>query len=162
MIVGDFNAHNPVWESDKVTDKDKVVKDVLSNLNLCILKDGSNTYLHPGLLLLLLHWLNKRWLFFTLRFPFDCTWRITWKWLFPYQCWREWYRKNRLYRKLETLKGRLTLFESLCLKNISGREFECKSDPIQKLTESLFSFANKCTRYFSSKRIKKTAMVYYR
>ena len=49
MIVGDFNAHNPVWESDKVTHKDKVVKDVLSNLNLCIPNDGSNTYfLHPG------------------------------------------------------------------------------------------------------------------
>ena len=148
MSVGDFNAHNPVWESDKVTDRDKVVKDVLSNLNLCILYIFTS-----GLFLLLLHWLNKRRLFFTLRFPFDCTWRIAWKWLFLYHCWREWYSKNRLYRKLETLKGRLALFESLCLKNISGREFECKSDPIQKLTESLFSFANKCTRYFSSKRI---------
>ena len=48
MIVGDFNAYNPVLESDKVTDKDKVVKDVLSNLNLCILNDGSNTYLQTG------------------------------------------------------------------------------------------------------------------
>ena len=47
MIVGDFNAHNPVWESDKVTHKDKVVKDVLSNLNLSILNDGSNTW-YPG------------------------------------------------------------------------------------------------------------------
>ena len=39
---------NPLWGSDKVTDKGKVVEDVLSNLNLCILNDGSNTYLHPG------------------------------------------------------------------------------------------------------------------
>ena len=48
MIMCDFNAHNPLWGSDKVTDKDKIVKDVLSNLNLCILNDGLNTYLHPG------------------------------------------------------------------------------------------------------------------
>ena len=50
MIMGDFNAHNPLWGSDKVTDKTKIVEDVLSNLNLnlCILNDGSNTNLHPG------------------------------------------------------------------------------------------------------------------
>ena len=48
MIVGDFNAHNPLWGSDKVAEKGKVVEDLLSNLNFCILNDGSNTYLHPG------------------------------------------------------------------------------------------------------------------
>ena len=49
MIMGDFHAHNTLCGSDKVTDKGKVVEDVLSNLNLCILNDGSNTYLHPGI-----------------------------------------------------------------------------------------------------------------
>ena len=48
MIMGDFNAHNPLWGSDNVTDKGKIVENALSNLNLCILNDGSNTYLHPG------------------------------------------------------------------------------------------------------------------
>ena len=48
MIMGDFNAHNPLWGSDNVTDIGKIVEDALSNLNLCILNDGSNTYLHPG------------------------------------------------------------------------------------------------------------------
>ena len=48
LIVGDSNANSSLWGSDKVTDKGKVVEDVLSNLNLCILNDGSNTYLHPG------------------------------------------------------------------------------------------------------------------
>ena len=46
MIVGDFNAHNPLSGSDKVTDNGKVVEDVLSNLNLCNVNDGSSTYLH--------------------------------------------------------------------------------------------------------------------
>ena len=49
MIVGDFNAHHPLWGSNKVIEKAKLSKmHVLSNLNLCILNDGSNTYLHPG------------------------------------------------------------------------------------------------------------------
>ena len=54
-------------------------------------------------------------------------------------------------------KGDWTLFESLCLKNISSREFECQSDPIQKFTESFISIANQCIpkSSTSSKRIKK-------
>ena len=48
MIMDDFNAHNPLWGSDKLTDNVKIVEDVLSNINLCILNDGSNTYLQPG------------------------------------------------------------------------------------------------------------------
>ena len=48
MIEGDFNAHNPLWGSDKVIDKGKIVKDILSKFNLCILNDGSNTYLQTG------------------------------------------------------------------------------------------------------------------
>ena len=46
--MGDSNANSSLWESDKVTDKGKVVEDVQSNLNLCILNDGSNKYLHAG------------------------------------------------------------------------------------------------------------------
>ena len=48
--MGDLNAHNPQWGSDKITDKGKKIEDVILHLNLCILNDGSNTYLHvhPG------------------------------------------------------------------------------------------------------------------
>ena len=75
MIMCDFNAHNPLWGSDKVTDKDKIVKDVLSNLNLCILNDGSNTFT-PGQWLLFLHWLNNSRPFLSFRFTLVCTWRF--------------------------------------------------------------------------------------
>jgi hypothetical protein len=46
--MGDFNAHNPLWGSDKMSDKGKKLEDAISRHNLCILKDGSRTYLHPG------------------------------------------------------------------------------------------------------------------
>ena len=59
--MGDFNAHNPLWGSNKVTDKGKVVEDVLSYLNLCIQYDiyiremVFTTIVDPSLLLDL-HW----------------------------------------------------------------------------------------------------------
>ena len=48
MIMGDFNAQNLLWDSDKITDKGRKIEDVTSHVNFCILNDGSNTYLHPG------------------------------------------------------------------------------------------------------------------
>ena len=48
IIVDDFNAHNPLLGGDKVIGKGKIVEDVISYHNLCILNDGSNTYSHPG------------------------------------------------------------------------------------------------------------------
>lgn len=48
ISIGDVNANNPLRGSDKVIDKGILVKDVLSYLNLYILNDGSNTYLHSG------------------------------------------------------------------------------------------------------------------
>jgi hypothetical protein len=46
--MGDFNGHNPLWGSDKLTDKGKKLEDFANQNNLCILNDGLNTYLHPG------------------------------------------------------------------------------------------------------------------
>jgi hypothetical protein len=48
IIMGDFNSHNPLWGSDKLTDKGKKLEHFANQNNLCILYDGSNTYLHPG------------------------------------------------------------------------------------------------------------------
>ena len=48
IIMGDFNGHNPLWGSDYLTDKGKKLEDFANQNNLCILNDGSNTYLHPG------------------------------------------------------------------------------------------------------------------
>jgi hypothetical protein len=48
LLMEDFNAHNPLWGSDKMSDKGKKLKDAVSHHNLCILNDGSITYLHPG------------------------------------------------------------------------------------------------------------------
>ena len=48
ILMGDFNSHNPLWGSATLTGRGKRVEDFLANHALCILNDGSSTYLHPG------------------------------------------------------------------------------------------------------------------
>ena len=48
MLIGDFNAHNPLWGSVALNDKGKKIEDFLSKESLCIFNDGSSTFLHSG------------------------------------------------------------------------------------------------------------------
>ena len=48
ILLGDFNAHNPLWEKDSDSDvRGKIVEDFLTKTNLCLLNDTSPTYLDP-------------------------------------------------------------------------------------------------------------------
>ena len=47
MIICVFKSYDPLWGSVKVTDKGKLVEDVLPDYFYCFLNDYSNTYLHP-------------------------------------------------------------------------------------------------------------------
>ena len=48
ILMGDFNAHNPIWGSRLQNNKGKIVEDFLNQEGFCIFNDGSDTYLHPG------------------------------------------------------------------------------------------------------------------
>ena len=49
LIVGDFNAHSPLWEQTNTTDqKGKALEDFLSKTNSFLLNDTSPTYLIPA------------------------------------------------------------------------------------------------------------------
>ena len=48
LLLGDFNAHNPIWGSQNTNDKGKKIEDILSKESLCIFNDGSSTFLHSG------------------------------------------------------------------------------------------------------------------
>ena len=48
MILGDFNAHNPLWGSDHQTPKEKVMETFISQNELCPFNNGSYTFLHSG------------------------------------------------------------------------------------------------------------------
>ena len=48
MMLGDFNSHNPLWGSDHITPKGRVVENFISQNDLCLFNDGSYTFLHSG------------------------------------------------------------------------------------------------------------------
>jgi hypothetical protein len=47
IIVDDFNGHNPLWDSNTTNVKGKKREDFISQQGLCILNNGTDTYLHP-------------------------------------------------------------------------------------------------------------------
>ena len=48
MIMGDFNAHNPLWGGGTLDIRGKIVEDFVNNINLCILNSNTPTYIHPA------------------------------------------------------------------------------------------------------------------
>jgi len=59
LLLGDFNAHNPLWGSNKLDSKGKIIEDILLKFNLSVLNSGSvrcqdmnscssQTYIYPA------------------------------------------------------------------------------------------------------------------
>ena len=46
IIMGDFNAHNPLWGSTTSNRRGKDLEDIFNLRNMIVLNDGSHTYLH--------------------------------------------------------------------------------------------------------------------
>ena len=47
ILLGDFSGHSPVWGNESYNSRGQVLEDLFSEMNLCILNDGSLTYIHP-------------------------------------------------------------------------------------------------------------------
>ena len=51
VILGDFNAHSPMWGNEGNSDiKGKIVEDLLLQNNICLLNNNSYTYISPSTL----------------------------------------------------------------------------------------------------------------
>ena len=48
VILGDFNAHSPVWGCRDLDIKGKQIEDFIANNNLFLLNDKVSTYIHPA------------------------------------------------------------------------------------------------------------------
>lgn len=48
ILLGDFNAHNTMWGSSANNGRGNTIENFILNNNLCLLNNGSHTYLHPG------------------------------------------------------------------------------------------------------------------
>ena len=50
LLLGDFNAHNPLWGSVSLDDKGKIIEELLDKNPISLFNDGRNTYhnIHTG------------------------------------------------------------------------------------------------------------------
>ena len=48
LIIGDFNAHHPLWGSSTDDTRGRIVEEFLTTNNLIILNNGSSTRIHYG------------------------------------------------------------------------------------------------------------------
>ena len=46
VIMGDFNAHNPLWGSSSSNRRGRDLEDIFTLRNMIVLNDGTHTYLH--------------------------------------------------------------------------------------------------------------------
>ena len=48
VLLGDFSGHSPVWGNESCNSRGQMLEDLFSEMDLCILNDGSSTYIHPA------------------------------------------------------------------------------------------------------------------
>ena len=48
LILGDFNGHSPLWGDDQYNIRGKIVEAAFTEFDLCVLNNGTPTYLHPA------------------------------------------------------------------------------------------------------------------
>ena len=48
VLLGDFNSHSPVCGNESYNSRGQMLEDLFSEMDLCILNDGSSTYIHPA------------------------------------------------------------------------------------------------------------------
>ena len=45
VLLGDFNGHSPVWSNESYNSRGQMLEDLFSEMDLCILNDGSTSAL---------------------------------------------------------------------------------------------------------------------
>ena len=48
VLLGDSNGHSPVWGNESYNSRGQMLEDLFSEMDLCILNDGSSTHIHPA------------------------------------------------------------------------------------------------------------------
>ena len=46
LLLGDFNAHSPLWRSPNINSRGQIIEDFITNNCLCIFNNGENTHFH--------------------------------------------------------------------------------------------------------------------
>ena len=143
ILMGDFNAHNPLWGSKTHNAKGKIIEDFVSQEGLCIFNDGSNTYLHPG---------NGSYssIDITICDPsllLDYSWRVHDDLCgsdhFPIVLEHFFNSAQQRVPRWKLDKADWSLFENLCQAELQSKMFETVQDPILTFNTVLTSIADR-------------------
>ncbi|VDI50079.1 Hypothetical predicted protein [Mytilus galloprovincialis] len=143
ILMGDFNAHNPLWGSKTHNAKGKIIEDFVSQEGLCIFNDGSNTYLHPG---------NGSYssIDITICDPsllLDYSWRVHDDLCgsdhFPIVLEHFFNSAQQRVPRWKLDKADWSLFENLCRTELQSKMFETVQDPILTFNTVLTSIADR-------------------
>ncbi|VDI34884.1 Hypothetical predicted protein [Mytilus galloprovincialis] len=143
ILMGDFNAHNPLWGSKTHNAKGKIIEDFVSQEGLCIFNDGSNTYLDPG---------NGSYssIDITICDPsllLDYAWRVHDDLCgsdhFPIVLEHLFTSAQQRVPRWKLDKADWSLFENLCQAELQSKMFETVHDPILTFNTVLTSIADR-------------------
>ena len=142
MMVGDFNSHNPLWGSDHITPKGRVIENFISQNDLCLFNDGSYTFLHSA---------NSSYSAIDLSFAsptlFD---RFSWE-VHDDCCGSDHFPiilraleddNHTKRQRWKFKKADWTTFKTLCCLQLNARTFESE-DPITDFSNTLLEIAEK-------------------
>ena len=144
MLVGDFNGHNVLWGSNDNDPRGELIEDFITENNICLMNDKSNTYLDSGkgtfssLDLSLCHpslYLDYEWSVCEDQHGSDH---------FPILIESVQTHGEDHNPKWKLHKADWDLFNNLCNESLTDTSPSDSSDPITDFTSSLIAISEKC------------------
>ena len=144
MLVGDFNGHNVLWGSNDNDPRGELIEDFITENDICLMNDKSNTYLDSGkgtfssLDLSLCHpslYLDYEWSVCEDQHGSDH---------FPILIESVQTHGEDHNPKWKLHKADWDLFNNLCNESLTDTSLSDSSDPITDFTSSLIAISEKC------------------
>lgn len=154
ILMGDFNAHNPLWGGKQLDAKGKKMEKLINENDLCLLNDGSYTYLHPG---------HGSFSAIDLTIC-DATLATDFSWYvcddlcgsdhFPLIITKTAADTQQRPQKWKLEKANWYSFQALCYERLDGKQQD-KENPIKWFTEKIIEIADESVPKTSTKQSKR-------
>ena len=144
LLLGDFNGHNILWGSKENNSRGELIENFITNNDICLMNDKSNTYMHDptgsfsSIDLSLCHpslFLDFNWSVCKDQHHSDH---------FPIVIKSNTSTVEDHNPKWKLNKANWEVFQSLCTETITVESFKDSSDPLSDFTSSLIDISSKC------------------
>ena len=144
LLLGDFNGHNILWGSKENNSRGELIENFITNNDICLMNDKSNTYMHDptgsfsSIDLSFCHpslFLDFNWSVCKDQHHSDH---------FPIIIKSNTSTVEDHNPKWKLNKANWEVFQSLCTDTITLENFKDSSDPLSDFTSSLIDISSKC------------------